>query len=301
MKIKGSAGLSIKNIGIISIAVYVLLTALRIYQTFTMIDGQTGFFTVDNFSVPLMYILAVVPVILMIAMCFVCGDLPAGDINKKASVPAGIISAVFGISLLLDGISSLKTVLANGMGTEYAKELTGGNLGMVAMVFAFLGALALAVQSIFAFRGASLPSFMKLPVLFPVGWAFAKTLAFFSITVSYVKVSQLLLSIFASVFLMLFLFENARITADVEKKNSVWFFYATGIITAGLSFAASVPLLLASLFAPEKECIYCGFELYMLLGGIYAVSQLIFRSATIVETSVIENESLVTEDGTETE
>lgn len=301
MKIKGSAGLSIKNIGIISIAVYVLLTALRIYQTFTMIDGQTGFFTVDNFSVPLMYILAVVPVILMIAMCFVCGDLPAGDINKKASVPAGIISAVFGISLLLDGISSLKTVLANGMGTEYAKELTGGNLGMVAMVFAFLGALALAVQSIFAFRGASLPSFMKLPVLFPVGWAFAKTLAFFSITVSYVKVSQLLLSIFASVFLMLFLFENARITADVEKKNSVWFFYATGIITAGLSFAASVPLLLASLFAPEKECIYCGFELYMLLGGIYAVSQLIFRSATIVETSIIENESLVTEDGTETE
>lgn len=301
MKIKGSAGLSIKNIGIISVVIYVLLTALRIYQTFTMIDGQTGFFTVDNFSVPVMYILAVVPVILMIAMCFVCGDLPAGDINKKVSVPAGFIAVAFGISLLADGISSLDIFLKNDISKEYAKELIGGNLGIVAMVFAFLGALALIVQGIFSFRGIALPAFMKLPVLFPVGWAFAKTLAFFSITVSYVKVSQLLLSIFASVFLMLFLFENARISADVDKKNSVWFFYATGIITAGLSFAACVPLLLASLFAPEKECIYCGFELYMLFGGIYAVSQLIFRSATVVETSVIENESVVTEDGTETE
>lgn len=301
MKVKGSAGVSIKTIGLISVIVYVLLAAIRIYQSFALIDGATGFFATDNFTVPVMYALAIIPVILLVALCFVCADLPAGDINTKAGIPAGIIGVLFGGSLLFDGLSDIGAFTQTSGGLEAAKEYLGGNLGLVSMIFALLGGLVLVLQSFYAFRGKALPGFMKLPALLPVVWALTKTLGFFSITVSYVKVSQLLLSIFASVFLMLFLFENARVCADIDRKSSVWFFYATGIVAAGLSLAAALPLLLTSLLAPEKECIYCSFELYMLIGGLYAVAQLVFRSSTVVETSVIENEAVITEDGTETE
>lgn len=288
MKIKGTSGVSLKNIGITAIIVYALLTAIRIYQTFSLTDGTTGFFSANNISVPLMYILAIVPVILFAVLCFVSSDLPAGDINKKAALPSGVAGLLFALSLAFDGFSTVKIVIDfPGGDPAYLKEAIGGNVGIVSTVFAFLGALALIVQSLFSIRGKAIPSFMKIPMLFPVLWAFAKTLGFFSITVSYVKVSQLLLSIFASVFLMIFLFENARIASDIGKKDALWFFYATGIVAAGLALASAVPGLLAALFAPEKECIYSPFEFYALAGGIYALSQIIFRSNTATEDEAI--------------
>lgn len=299
MKIKGSSGVSVKNIGITATAVYILLTIIRIYQAFALTDGATGFFNENNISVPIMYILAIVPVILFTVLCFVSSGLPSGDINKRAALPAGIAGLLFAVSLAFDGFSNVSVALNTAGNAAYVKEAMGGNVGIVATVFAFLGALTVIIQSLFTFKGKALPSFMKLPMLFPVLWAFAKTLGFFSITVSYVKVSQLLLSIFASVFLMLFLFENARIASDIGKKDALWFFYATGIIAAGLAFSAAVPGLLVSLFAPEKECIYSPFEHYALLGGVYALSQILLRSAT-VKTPVIEEVRDAAEDGNTT-
>ena len=133
---------------------------------------------------------------------------------------------------------------------------------------------------------------LKIPMLFPVLWAFAETLGFFSVTVSYIKISQLFLAIYSAAFLMLFLFENARVTTGIGRKAALWFYYATGIIAAGFCVATGVPALLAAVFKPELVVEYCPFELYTLGGGLYAFASLFVRAEETAEINdtVTENE-----------
>lgn len=281
MKIKGSAGVSLKNISLISAAVFLLLTVLRIYQSFAITEAGTGFFSSNNFTVPVMYALAIIGVAAVLPVCFVSGDLDSRDINRKASVPAGIASFIMAIALVFDGFSRLDSIQSlPPENAEGVKSIFGSGAGTAGVVFAFAGALVLVVHGFFILTGKSLPSFMKIPMLFPVLWAFTNTLSFFSITVSYVKVVQLLLSIFTAVFLMLFIFENARISSDVGKKDALWFFYATGIITAGLGAASCIPAILIYLIAPEKECIYAPFSFTAIAGVLYTLTQLFYRSGS---------------------
>lgn len=282
MKIKGSAGVSLKNIGLVSAAALVLLTALRVYQSFAITEGGTGFFSSNNITVLLVYLLAIVFVAAALVMCFVSGDLSGRKINTKASLLAGITGVIMAAALVFDGISKLNMQSLPTEGTEGVKAALGTSAGKVGIAFAFLGALVLLLQAVFGIRGKELPSFMKIPMLFPVLWAFTNTLSFFSITVSYVKVVQLLLSIFTSVFFMLFVFENARISSDIGKKDAVWFFYASGIITVVLGFASCIPAILMHFITPEKECVYAPFSFTAAAGVIYTLGQLFYRSGSVV-------------------
>lgn len=277
MKLKGNSALSVKKAGSISFLLFFLLFAVRLYQSFALTDGKTGFFTSDNFTVTLMYILAAASVFVPLVMLYISKELPAGDMKKKPSLIYVLSSVLFAFSLVWDGVKTVKTFLSAGGGIEAQKEAIGGNAGIVAMVFAFLGGLAVIISLFVYMKSGSLTGKMKIPMLFPVIWAFVKCLGFFSITISYVKVGQLLLSIFSVAFLMVFLFENARVLTGIGRKEALWFFFATGMITAGLSLASGVPNMLISLFAPEKSVSYAPFELYSIAGGLYALASILSR------------------------
>ena len=126
-------------------------------------------------------------------------------------------------------------------------------------------------------------------MLFPVIWAFAETLEFFSVTVSYLKVSQLFFAIFSAAFLMVFLFENARVLTGIGRKSSVWFFFATGIIAAGLCLCTGIPALLVAVAAPEKAVSYCPFELYTIGGGLYALASVFTRAEEKESAQITQN------------
>ena len=53
IKMKRSALLSLKTVRTASAVLFGLLLVLRIYQTFMLTDGETGFFTKSNVTVPL--------------------------------------------------------------------------------------------------------------------------------------------------------------------------------------------------------------------------------------------------------
>ena len=296
MKIKGNSGISLKTVSAVSAVMFGLLFVLRLYHIFFLTDGTTGFFTKHDITTAAMYVLFVGSVIAVCVLCYICGNMPAGEVKKKTSLLYTVAGFLFSFSLLYDGIKGLRKVLSAGSGNwDMMKEAAGGNIGLFSSIFAFLGAAVILISVILYLKNGALTGKLRLPMLFPVIWAFLRTLGFFSVTVSYVKVSQLLLTIFAAAFLMVFLFENARVTADVGRKQALWFFYATGIIAAGLSLCSSVPALLASIFAPEKLVSYCPFELYALAGGLYALASLTVRDAISCDTAEI------TESVTETE
>lgn len=301
MKIKGKTGFSIKNTGIISLALYSLLMIVRLYQTFFCIDGETGFFIKSDITVGLMYILVIAGVPLICALCYISGDSVRGGLVKKSGYFSAAAGILFAVTLLFtgakDNFAAIKELLQflaeeEKITVPVIKESFGGWLGLLSAYFAFAGGIVILIESIITARGKELPSYMKLPMLIPVLWAFAETLSFFSVTVSYVKVSQLLLTIFSLAFTMLFLFENARISSDIGKKDAMWFFYASGIIAAGLSFAAGIPYFFASLFSPDKIVSYCPLEIYTVAGGLYALTCMIKRSGKEENTS---DEAVVSE------
>ncbi len=298
MKVKGNSALTVKKAGSISFILFFLLFAVRIYQSFALTDGKTGFFTEHNFSVTLMYILAAASVLVTTVLFYVAKQLPAGDLKKKPSLVYVLASIFFAFSLIWDGIKSVNTFLGTAGGFEAQREAVGGNAGIVSMVFAFLGGISIILSLLVYIKTGSLTGKMKIPMLFPVIWAFTECLGFFSITISYVKVGQLLLSIFSAAFLMVFLFENARVLTGIGRRDALWFFFAAGFITAGLSLASGVPNMAVSLFAPEKAVSYCPFELYSIAGGIYALASILARDKEEAEEQKNETD-VITDDTAE--
>ncbi|MBQ6897915.1 MAG: hypothetical protein IJN70_02960 [Clostridia bacterium] len=292
MKVKGNTLLSLKTVKLTSAVLFGLLLALRIYQTFALTDGETGFFTKNNITVPLMFILSAGAAVVICILCYLIKDFPAGDVRKRKSPLYAGAGLLFAGTLLYEGICSVRLMLSAGSGFSAMKEAVGGNVGLIGTVFAFLGAAALVLSVISYVKTGTLTGKLKIPMLFPVLWAFAETLGFFSVTVSYIKISQLFLAIYSAAFLMLFLFENARVTTGIGRKSALWFFYATGIITAGFCVATGVPALLATVFKPELVVEYCPFELYTLGGGLYAFASLFVRAEETAEINdtVTENE-----------
>ena len=291
MKLKGNTGFSLKNIKIGSAVLFALLIAIRFYQSFFLTDTQTGFFSESNFTVPLMFIIAIGTVVLVSSLCYVSNDLPMGDIKKRPSPLYFIAGALFSVSLLYDGLKGIKAMLQAGSDFALMKEAAGGNLGIVSAVFGVLGAGAILMSLFVLMQTGTLTGKLRIPMLFPVIWAFSRTLAFFSVTVSYLKVSQLFLSIFAAAFLMIFLFENARVVTGTGRNDAVWFYFASGIIAAGLCFSAGLPALVASVASPEKLVSYAPFEIYTIGGGLYALASLFVRDKEKAE----ENTEIVTE------
>lgn len=288
MKLKGNSKTGLKMIAVISAVIFGLLFIVRLYQTFSLTDGATGFFTEHNFTVPVMYALLGIGVFEAIVLCYICKDIPMGGVKKKPSFLYIAAAFFFAVTLLYEGFINVRTVISYGGGFAGAKEALDGNIGVISTVFAILGGISVILSVFMYLKNGNNMAKLSIPMLFPVIWAFLKTLGFFSITVSYVKVSQLLLTIFYCAFLMVFLFENARVTTGIGRKDALWFFYATGIITAGLTLVSGVPAFLASIFTPDNTVVYCPFELYALSGGIYALSSMLIRAKESDDSEIIE-------------
>lgn len=298
MKLKGKSGISLRIILFAGLVGFSVLTALRFYQTFALIDGSTGFFTSNNITVILMYALLALCIIGVICLCYVCGDLPTGKSAEKVSFVSAAAGFLFSIVLMYDGLKDLFSANVFGRGefsVALLKDALGGSIGFMSVIFAILGSIVILIETLFVAGGKKIPAFLKLPMLLPVLWAFTKTLGFFSVTVSYIKVSQLFFAIFSAAFLMVFLFENARMASDIGRKNAVWFFFASGIIAAGLSFSASLPYLAAAIIAPEKIVSYCPFEIYNIAGGIYCIAAMIRRFGVSTSEDEAPSENIVTE------
>lgn len=288
MKLKGNTGVSLKNICIVSFVSGALLLALRLYQSLSITDGATGFFTENNFSIPLMYIAAAAVAIIPLVLCYICSSFPSGELKKKPSFIYIFSVIFFAAALLSEGINKIKLMLSVPEDFSLMKEAAGGNIGLLIMIFSLLSVVSLLLSVVFYVKDGSLTGKIKIPMLFPVLWAFLKTLGFFSVTVSYVKVVSLLLTIFAYAFLMIFLFQNARVSTGIGRQNALWFFFATGLVAAGLCFSAGIPSLIAHCFAPDKEIMYCPYEPGLIAAGLYAVASVLSRLGVKEEVSQIQ-------------
>ncbi len=228
-----------------------VLLPLRISQIFNNTDIATGFFLERNAGVYVFYIVAVLTVLVVAVLCFVCGQLPTHEVRQEKRFGLGIgsmaLAAAFGIHALNDlsvmvqqskaaGLSVYEFCVGNGTVRSFFEAV----LGCVTMV-------ALALLAVACVTGKT--KWLRFPaVLFLAAplWGTLRVIFYFTHTISYLVLAELFCELYATIFLMLFLFSIARFFTETGSEGGTWVVLSTGLLSALFCMLASAPRLISS-------------------------------------------------------
>lgn len=288
-----------------------ILTAVRFYQMFSLTDPATGFFTdKSNVTVPVYYILWFVIVLGSLLLFYMASGCETNAYSARKNIPGAVGSLIMAAGAAYDAYSRFSDMRAGmggmslmtyikademraGMGgmslMTYIKSLMTyikaerAHIGFAVVLFAVLTAVVFLIDAAGFITGGSFVSSLKVCHLFPVLWMFCKVVSYFSITVSYLSVTQLMLTIFADGFFMVFLFEYARFLSGIAENESSWLLFASGV-TAEVLLAASVLPSLALTVSGKTDMLVSNCPL-----NCYDIAAVAFVAAAMFTAAVNKN------------
>ncbi len=228
------------------------LLPLRVYQVASLIDPATGFFSENNFTVALFYVLLAAVIVAALAASYLNDKAGrARDLTVK-SMPLGIFSAFTALSIMFDAIFQMYSYAEtsksyNPMLEELSKaqylSKSGASILLLQAVFGVFAAFFFWIYSVSCFTGkANLKGYRILSVS-PVAWAICRIIVRFVRKISFVNVSDLLLELFMLVFIITFTLAFAQVVTKVTPEITAWRLFGCGIPAALLAFLVSVPRL----------------------------------------------------------
>lgn len=251
-KIKGSLSkpepFAIITAAAISLCV---LLPLRVYQVTRLIDPETGFYTENNFTVPLFYILCAVVVAGIAAFSFLSEKAGRTRNVANRSIPTGVAAGLTALAVMFDSVSGIFSFIEINSGYVDSVDFTrmqylsksGATALLLQAVFGVLTAFFLWIYTVSCFsKTAKLSGFAVLSVA-PVAWAICRIIVRFVRKISFVNISDLLLELFMLVFLITFFMAFAQIVTKVTPEDAAWRLYGCGVPAALLAFLVSVPRL----------------------------------------------------------
>lgn len=237
------------NGAIILAAVFTLVAVpLRTFQFLNCLDPETGFWTVRDVTVPILYALVIAVALLAFCISLFSGIMPKPEFSKKKDTPFGVAAVLMALGFLWDAVAGVRTAYLTFVGMEATEDLSltyqlisSGTIARAAQVlFAILSAVYLIFFAISKFAGSALYEDRKVLALSPVVWGICRLLGHFVEPISYKNVSQLLLEIILIVFAMIFWFAFARIASGVNPDSSMWLFFFGGITAAFLGYVCAL-------------------------------------------------------------
>ena len=255
----------------------VCLLALRFWQTLSLMDPATGFFQDRKHPTILpFYILSVGFALCTVLLFYLGRQIPVSGLGGRRNIPHAAAS------LLTAGLVGYDAYVQYAAYRSGAVIVTAGvgaanALGRVVLAYVLFAALAAVVFLLDAVSFAAAPALgekMRVLRLIPVVWVFFRTIRFFAVTASYIHSTQLFLTIFASAFLMLFLFEYARKQAKVTAEDNTAVFCATGVIAGVLLLTVGLTDLLLKVTG-RGAMPHCDFEPYMLGAAAFCFTSLL--------------------------
>lgn len=280
MKLKGSVKkLNKKTLFILFGIEGILFTALRFFQMNSLTNPETGFFTdKGNVTVILFYALWFVTVLGTMLLFYLASDCDTGAYSQRKNIPLAIGSFIMAAGAAYDVFLRVADTQTKAGGLDFSDyiRIEKAYLAVGCIIFAALSALVFLIDAISFVTGSGYASSLKLCHLFPVLWLFCVTVCYFSITVSYLNVSQLMLMIFADGFLMVFLFEYARFISGIGAKEAPWLLFASGVTAEILLVASELPNLAFTLMkTPEKLVANCPLNVYDLAAVVFVALALL--------------------------
>lgn len=219
-----------KNAWIVFTVALLITLPTRIYQVLFLVDQDTGFYTDGIRTTAFVSVSLAVGVLLLMVMCFM-------DKSEKPryspirSVPAAVAGALAGLGLILQ--------YAVGFFTAGAPQNP-----VPSIILALIGIGAGAVFILTAYHFATgCNTFEDHPILalIPSVWGCASLVSLFITYVAVVNVSENIYDTFTVVFLLLFLFAQAKMFARIDDEKSGKLIYMFGFPAALLSLVTGIP------------------------------------------------------------
>lgn len=264
MKIKGSLkNLSAKKIIALFCCGGVLFLGLRAYQTLKLIDPESGFFTdKNNITVMLFFALTAVLTLITPVLLYLAPLSTAPIIEPKKNIIHGLASLALG---LCAGYNAYELIKAPDEGSKTVLAL---------MCASALSCIVLIADAAGFFSNGSLIQKLKIPNLVPVLWALFLTVSNFSVTVSYLNNTVLLINIFADAFLMLFLFQYAKKFSGINGEGNSPVFIYSALMCALLELSAFVSSVIMAL-SKSSAASFFAVSPYRLFTALFCITALI--------------------------
>lgn len=249
------------NLFIAAAASIVLLVPLRIYQYLSIIESDTGFYSKYDFSVYAVYAVMLFIVVFSFVVSFAgrknvevkrIADAPG--LNACAFLLAGVGFASDTVDSIVDFLSVYGSYNYNPLisSFKYLSE-EGGVIILFRGIAAIMSAVYFALLAGSAFSQKDIAPKIKLLSLAAPVWAVMKLLMMFKTKISFINVSDLFIELFASAFVMLFLFYFAVHLSQVDKGESYYKLFAYGIPGAVFSLTCFLPRVILTLFGKKEE------------------------------------------------
>lgn len=234
------------------IAAGLLIAAIpvRLYQLFTIIEHDTGFYKAVDRSVYLMYILAVLAVIASYAVSVLAKNIPASKSPYRKNRFLAVISIILGIGMVLDVVSAASDFIIKArsfmsVGISVFGTADQGQIPVLCeAVLGVFAAIYLLVFGISYIDGRTTYSQYKFLAITPFFWSIARLVRRLISKIAYVNVSDLMLEIFGIAFMMIFFMSFARISAELSNKKAMRSVFASGAVAAFLLGIANIPRVL---------------------------------------------------------
>lgn len=211
-------------------AVALLVTLpTRIYQVLFLVEQDTGFYTDGNRTTAIISISLAVGILLMVG-------ISAADKQKRAystiqSLPTAAVGALTGVSIIFQYVISL-------FGSKQQQNQFPNII--LAIVGIFAGAILILTAYNFA-TGQNIFAKFPLLALIPSLWGCVCLITLFITYVSVVNISENIYDTFTVIFLLLFLFSQAKMLAGIETEKSVKRVFMFGIPAVLMALVTGIP------------------------------------------------------------
>jgi hypothetical protein len=233
-----------------------VLLPLRLYQQYSLLEAQTGFWKTESLWICALYVL-------LGALALVCAGyalarrkkltLETAPRKRPAEAALAIVAAA---ALLWDAVQAARFALTVYLAFSRGESVAGTELQQnhALQFFVKSGAIAALLEAVFGSFGSvfflqmALGGFRPksarlgpLLALTPLLWSVCRVLRRFARTISYLRVSDLFLSLLGICALTIFLLAFAQLLSGVNARGKTPRLVASGLFAAVLLLICFVP------------------------------------------------------------
>lgn len=254
-------------------AAAVIALPVRILQFFTVIESGTGFYTETDWSVYLLYIVLAAAIIAILALGIAKRKKLDYSLEYTKRPGLSSLSLIAACGILLDAyncfirfISEETVTTASGSSLDSSKLII-----MLEGVFALLSAIYFIMLWLTYLKGNSNGSGFWLLSLTPVLWSIFRLVVRFMRTISYIRVSELLIEMIMISFMILFFMIFAQVNCGINGKGNEWKIAAYGLPAALTALICFIPRLVvmisgnSHLFYSESGLEFCDFGIALFI------------------------------------
>lgn len=237
------------NGAIVLAAVFTLFAVpLRTFQYLHCLDPETGFWTVRDVTVPVLYALVIAVAVIAFFISYFSGIMPKPEFSKQKDTPLGVTALLMALGFASDAVFNVRAAVISFSSFGAMQDvspayqlISSGFLARIGQaLFAVLSVLYLTFVGVSKLTGKDTYEKHKVISLSPVVWAVFRLLVHFVEPIGYKNVSQLLLEILLVIFAMIFWFAFARIASGVNADSSMWLFFFGGITASFLGYVCAL-------------------------------------------------------------